>query len=137
MNNIKQKLEGCYAVDFRKSKRGCPKSIQFIVDQFVGKKWITDVEYYYSLQDNQVIVCGKTNKHHDVFYFNPLTKLLWEMGCFIHPNKHCESILGEGYIVIHIPHSNRVKEDDGLDGAEALAQIVNRIIVQIRRDKNK
>lgn len=34
MNTVKQKLEEAFKVKLRKSKRDCPKSIQYIVDQF-------------------------------------------------------------------------------------------------------
>ena len=115
MSNIMEKLESHYNVNFCRAKCCCPQSIRYIVEQFVNNKWITDVEYYCSTSDHQFVICGKTKMHHDVFYFNPLTKMLWTLGCQVHPNKHCRDILGEGCIVIHIPHvvCQRIKQAEG------------------------
>lgn len=108
------------------------KASNISLTNFVDKGWITDVEYYYSVQDRQILVCGKTNKHHDVFYQSPLTQLLFRIGCYIHPNRYCKNIVDEGYIVISLPHRCMAYADDELKGIDALAQVVNRLILDAR-----
>ena len=124
MDSIKQKLEFKYNVEFRKTKWYWTQSVQYIVEQFRNKNWMSDVQYYCSTSDNQVIVCGKTNTHHDVFYTNPLTKILWKLDCNVHPNKHCRDILGEGYVVLHIPDSRKINAlEDDFKGVDAFANV--------------
>lgn len=106
MTSIAKALGDEYKEIFRKRKSACPQIIQFIVDQFVAKGWMTDVEYYVGALTT--IVCGKTNMHHDVFYNSPLTKILFDLGCHVAPNKHCKDILGEGYIVIEVPDNTNL-----------------------------
>lgn len=118
---ILHKLSEIYDINTRREKWYCPKSIVCIVEQFIDKKWITDVEYYTAWDDKQVVICGKTDIHHDVFYQSPLTEMLWKMGCHVFPNEHCESVLGKGYIVIHLPDKRRLISAEGkAKGVEAL-----------------
>ena len=113
MVSIKRKLEDHYKVHLQKAKRCCPQTIQLIVDQFVAKGWMTDVEYYYSCEcHGTVFVVGKTNMHHDAFYNNPLGKLIFALGGNMAPNKHCEFILGLGYIVIEVGHADWLRHDE-------------------------
>ena len=62
MTSIKKKLEDHYNIYLGKSKKLCPQTIQFIVDQFVAKGWMTDVGYYYSCDCyGTVVIVGKTS----------------------------------------------------------------------------
>lgn len=107
MTSVKRKLEDHYKVHLQKAKKYCPQTIQLIVDQFVAKGWMADVEYYYSCAcHGTAFVIGKTNMHHDAFHHNPLGELIFALGGRMAPNKHCEFILGLGYIVIEVRHAN-------------------------------
>ena len=54
------------------------------------------------------VVVDKTNMHHDAFYNNPLSELIFTLCGHMAPNKHCEYILGLGYIVIEVRHAGLV-----------------------------
>lgn len=135
MDIIKSKLESVYKQGFRTVKRDVPSSIRCIIDQFVEKGWITNVRYYVSDDYEKLIVFGDTELHHDVFYTNPLTKLLWEMGCFVAPNRHCKNILGEeGHIIIKINDFRKllyIEKNTGFKkpykGIEALAAVIDEL----------
>ena len=146
MTSIKRKLEDHYKVHLCKAKRYCPQTIQLIVDQFVAKGWMTDVEYYYSCECyDTAFVVGKTNMHHDAFYNNPLGELIFALGGHMAPNKHCEFILGLGYIVIEIPHAEWLCSDErettyaGYEpkGIEAFANVFQQAIRKCHRLENK
>ena len=142
MDTIKSKLESVYNHRFKTVKRDVPSSVKCIVDQFVEKGWVTNVQYYASECGDQLIVFGETKLHHDVFYNSPLTKLLWEMHCYVAPNRHCENILGEegvNHIIIEVknfgwlsniekPHAHAKP----YKGAEALAAVVEELFDTIR-----
>ena len=135
MDIIKSKLESEYKQGFRTVKRDVPSSIRCIIDQFVEKGWITNVRYYMSDTYDKLIVFGDTKLHHDVFYNNPLTKLLFRMNCFVAPNKHCAYILGEGHIIIDVKDFRGllyVEKNTGFKkpykGVEALAAVIDELI---------
>ena len=135
MDTIKSKLESGYKQGFRTVKRDVPSSIRCIIDQFVEKGWITNVRYYVSDDYEKLIVFGDTELHHDVFYKNPLTKLLWKMNCFVAPNRHCKNILGEeGHIIIDVKDFRRLLYIEKntvfkkpYKGIEALAAVVDEL----------
>ena len=141
MDIIKSKLESEYKQGFRTTKRDVPSSVRCIIDQFVEKGWITNVRYYVSADYEKLIVFGDTELHHDVFYKNPLTKLLWEMNCFVAPNRHCKNILGEeGHIMIEVKDFRwllHIEKDTGFKkpykGVEALAAVIDELFYTIRR----
>ena len=141
MDIIKSKLEFKYKQGFRTVKRDVPSSIRCVIDQFVEKGWITNVRYYVSDDYERLIVFGDTELHHDVFYRNPLTKLLWKMNCFVAPNRHCKNILGEeGHIIIDIHDFRKllyIEKDTGFKkpykGVEALAAVVDELFTIKRR----
>ena len=146
MTSIKRKLEDHYKVHLQKAKKYCPQMIQLIVDQFVAKGWMTNVEYYYScVCHGTVFVAGKTNMHHDAFYNNPLGELIFALDGHMAPNKHCEFILGLGYIVIAIPHADWLCSDErettcaGYEpkGIEAFANIFQKTVHHCRQLENK
>ena len=146
MAGIKRKLEDHYKVHLQKAKKYCPQTIQLIVDQFVAKGWMTDVEYYYSCAcHGTAFVVGKTNMHHDAFYNNPLGELIFALGGHMAPNKHCEFILGLGYIVIEVPYADWLHSDEcettwvGYEpkGIEAFANVFQRTVCKCRRLENK
>ena len=146
MISIKRKLEDHYKVHLQKAKKYCPQTIQLIVNQFVAKGWMTDVEYYYScVYHGTVFVVGKTNMHHDAFYNNPLGQLIFALDGHMAPNKHCEFILGLGYIVIEVPHADWLCGDErettwvGYEpkGIEAFANVFQRTMRKCRRLENK
>lgn len=146
MISIKSKLEDYYKVHLQKAKKYCPQTIQLIVNQFVAKGWMTDVEYYYSCAcHGTVFVVGKTNMHHDAFYHNPLGELIFALDGHMAPNKHCEFILGLGYIVIEVPHAEWLCYDErettwvGYEpkGIEAFANIFQKTVRACRRLENK
>ena len=133
MEIIKSKLESEYKQGFRTVKKDVPSSIRCIIDQFVEKGWITNVRYYVSDDYERLIVFGDTKLHHDVFYNNPLTKLLWKMNCYVAPNRHCKNILGEeGHIIIDVKDFRKllyIEKNTGFKkpykGIEALAAVVD------------
>ena len=143
MYNIKSKLESVYKQGFRTVKRDVPSSIRCIIDQFVEKGWITNVQYYVSDDYEKLIVFGDTELHHDVFYRNPLTKLLWKMHCFVAPNMHCKNILGEegvNHIMIKVEEFRWllcIEKMHGREkpykGVEALAAVIEELFYTIRR----
>lgn len=146
MTSIKRKLEDHYKDHLQKAKRYCPQTIQLIVDQFVAKGWMTDVEYYYScVGHGTAFVVGKTNMHHDAFYNSPLGQLIFALGGHMAPNKHCESILGLGYIVIEIPHAEWLYSDEHETacvsyepkGIEAVANIFQKTLRRCHQLENK
>lgn len=146
MTSIKRKLEDHYKDHLQKAKRYCPQTIQHIVNQFVAKGWMTDVEYYYSCECyGTAFVVGKTNMHHDAFYNNTLGQLIFALGGHMAPNKHCESILGLGYIVIKIPHAKWLCDAErettcaGYEpkGIEAVANIFQKTVRRFRQLENK
>lgn len=61
------------------------------------------------------------------------------------PNKHCEFILGLGYIVIEVPHAEWLSSDErettcaGYEpkGIEAFANMVQKTVRECRRLENK
>lgn len=53
----------------------------------------------------QHFVVDKTNMNHDAFYNKPLSELIFTLCGHMAPNKHCEFILGLGYIVIEVQHA--------------------------------
>ena len=58
---------------------------------------MTNVEYYYACACHGItFVVDKTNMHHDAFYNNPLSELIFTLCGHMAPNKHCEFILGLG-----------------------------------------
>lgn len=131
MDVIKSKLESEYKQGFRTVKRDVPSSIRCIVDQFVEKGWVTNVRYYMSDNYDKLIVFGDTELHHDVFYNNPLTKLLFKMNCRVAPNRHCECIFGEGHIMIDVKDFRgllHIEKNTGFKkpykGIEALAAVI-------------
>ena len=135
MDIIKSKLESEYKQGFKTVKKDVPSSIRCIIDQFVEKGWITNVRYYMSDNYDKLIVFGDTKLHHDVFYNNPLTKLLFRMNCFVAPNKHCAHILGEGHIIIDVKDFRGllyVEKNTGFKkpykGVEALAAVIDELI---------
>lgn len=142
MTSIKKKLEDHYNINLHKAKKYCPQTIQLVVDQFVAKGWMTDVEYYYSCTcDGTALIVGKTSMHHDAFYSSPLGQLIYALGGSMAPNKHCEFILGLGYIVIEMPHSDwlcsyeRDTTHAGYEpkGVEAVANIFQQAVRRCRR----
>lgn len=141
MDIVKAKLESEYKQGFRTAKRDVPSSIRCIIDQFVEKGWITNVRYYVSDDYEKLIVIGDTELHHDVFYNNPLTQLLFRMNCFVSPNRHCKNILGEeGHIIIDVKDFRRllyIEKNTGFKksykGIEALAAVVYELICMIER----
>ena len=146
MASIKRKLEDHYKVHLQKAKKYCPQTIQLIVNQFVAKGWMTDVEYYYSCEcHGTVFVVGKTNMHHDAFYNNPLGELIFALDGHMAPNKHCEFILGLGYIVIEVQHAEWICSDErettwaGYEpkGIEAVANMFQKTVRECRRLENK
>ena len=99
MTGIKKKLEDHYKIYLCKAKKLCPQTIQFIVDQFVAKGWMTDVEYYYSCDCNETaFIVGKTSMHHDAFYSSPLGQLIFALGGRMAPNEHCKSKIGRAHV---------------------------------------
>lgn len=132
MDTTKSKLESEYKQGFRAVKRDIPSSIRCIVDQFVEKGWITNVQYYMSDNYDKLIVSGDTKLHHDVFYNNPLTKLLFRLNCLVAPNRHCASIFGEeGHIIIDVKDFRGllcIEKNTGFKkqykGIEALAAVI-------------
>lgn len=146
MPSIKRKLEDHYNVDLHKAKKYCPQTIRLIIDQFVAKGWMTDVEYYYSCADHgTAFVVGKTNIHHDAFYNNPLGKLIFALGGHMAPNKRCEFILGLGYIVIKVQHADWLCNYeckttlDGYEpkGIEAFANMFQQTVIRYHQLKNE
>lgn len=146
MASIKKKLEDHYKIDLHKAKKYCPQTIQLIVDQFVTKGWMNDVEYYYSCACyGTVFVVGKTNMHHDAFYHNPLGELIFALGGHMAPNKHCEFILGLGYIVIEVQHADWLRSDEcettlaGYEpkGIEAFANVFQQTMRKCHQLENK
>lgn len=146
MVNIKRKLEDHYKVHLQKAKKYCPQTIQLIVDRFVDKGWMTNVEYYYSCAcHGTAFVVGKTNMHHDAFYHNPLGELIFALGGHMAPNRHCEFILGLGYIVIEVPHADWLCSDEckttcaGYEpkGIEAFANIFQQTVRKCHQLENK
>lgn len=141
MDIIKSKLESKYKQGFRAVKRDVPSSIRCIIDQFVEKGWITNVRYYVSDDYEKLIVFGDTELHHDVFYRNPLTKLLWKMNCHVMPNRHCVCIFGEeGHIIIDVQNFRWllcIEKDTGFKkpykGVEALAAVVDELFYEIKK----
>ena len=143
MDNIKSTLESVYNHRFKAVKRRVPQSIKCIVDQFVKKGWITNVQYYASECGDQLVIFGETKLHHDVFYMNPLTQLLWEMGCFVAPNRHCKNMLGEegvNHIIIEVKDirwllgiEKKYEYIKSYEGVEALAAVVKELFNTIRR----
>lgn len=135
MDTIKSKLESEYKQGFKTVKRDIPSSIQCIIDQFVEKGWITNVQYYMSDDYDKLIVSGDTKLHHDVFYNNPLTKLLFKMNCHVMPNRHCVGIFGEeGHIIIDVNDFRGllyIEKDTSFrkpySGIEALAVVVDEL----------
>ena len=136
MDTIKSKLESAYKQGFRTKKRGVPSSIRCIIDRFVEKGWITNVRYYISDDYEKLIVFGDTKLHHDVFYNDPLTKLLFKMDCYVAPNRHCKNILGEeGHIIIDVKYFRGllcIEKNAGFlkkpyKGIEALAAVVDEL----------
>lgn len=139
MDTIKSKLESVYNHGFRTTKREVPSSVKCVIDQFVENGWITNVQYYVSESWDQLIVFGETKLHHDVFYNNPLTKLLWKMRCFVAPNRHCANILGaEGVnrIIIDVKDFRRLlciekggcRHAKSYKSVEALAAVVEELL---------
>lgn len=131
MDTIKSKLESEYKQGFRTVRRYVPSSIRCIIDQFVEKGWITNVRYYMSDDYEKLIVFGDTELRHDVFYNNPLTRLLFKMNCLVSPNRHCASTFGEGHIIINVNDFRRllyIEKNTGCKkpykGIEALAAVV-------------
>ena len=63
------------------------------------------------------------------------------MNCFVSPNRHCKSILGEeGHIIITVKDLRRllyIEKNTGFKkpykGIEALAAVVNELICEIKR----
>ena len=146
MASIKNKLEDHYKISLHKAKKYCPQTIQLIVDQFVAKGWMTDVEYYYScVCHGTAFVVGKTSMHHDAFYNNPLGQLIFELGGHMAPNKHCEFILGLGYIVIEVQHADWLRDYEcettiaGYEpkGIEAFANMFQQAVRKCCQLKNK
>lgn len=146
MTSIKRKLEDHYKVHLQKAKKYCPQTIQLIVDQFVAKGWMTNVEYYYSCAcQGTVFVVGKTNMHHDAFYHNPLGELIFALDGHMAPNRHCEFILGLGYIVIEVQHADWLRSDEcetiyasyEPKGIEAFANIFQKTVREYHRLENK
>ena len=140
MDTIKSKLESEYKQGFRTIKRDVPSSIRCIIDQFVEKGWITNVRYYVSDDYEKLVVFGDTELHHDAFYTNPLTKLLFKMHCFVSPNRHCASMFGEGHIIIDVKDFRGllyIEKNTGFrkpyKGIEALAAVVDELFCEIKR----
>lgn len=140
MDIIKSKLESEYKQGFRTVKRVVPSSIRRIIDQFVEKGWITNVRYYMSDDYEKLVVFGDTELHHDVFYNNPLTKLLFRMNCHVAPNRHCANIFGEGHIIITVKDLRKLLYIEKntvfkkpYKGIEALAAVVDELICEIKR----
>ena len=140
MDIIKSKLESGYKQGFRTVKRNVPSSVRCIIDQFVEKGWITNVRYYVSDDYEKLVVFGDTELHHDVFYNNPLTKLLFKMNCFVAPNRHCKNTLGEeGHIIIDVKDFRWllcIEKNTGFKkpykGIEALAAVVDELFTTKR-----
>ena len=140
MDIIKSKLESEYKQGFRAVKQDVPSSIRCIIDQFVEKGWITNVRYYMSDDYEKLIVFGDTELHHDVFYNNPLTKLLFKINCFVSPNRHCASMLGEGHIMIDVKDFRKllyIEKNTGCKkpykGIEALSAVVGELFCTIKK----
>lgn len=140
MDIIKSKLESAYKQGFRTVKRYVPSSIRCIIDQFVEKGWITNVRYYMSDDCEKLLVFGDTKLHHDVFYNNPLTRLLFKMNCSVAPNRHCAAILGEGHIIIDVKDLRKLLYIEKntvfkkpYKGIEALVAVVDELICEIKR----
>ena len=107
---------------------------------------MNDVEYYYSCAcHGTVFVVGKTNMHHDAFYHNPLGELIFALNGHIEPNRHCEFILGLGYIVIEVQHTDWLRSDEcettlaGYEpkGIEAFANVFQQTVRKCRELENK
>lgn len=140
MDTIKSKLESEYKQGFKTAKRDIPSSIRCIIDQFVEKGWVTNVRYYRSDDCEKLVVLGDTELHHDTFYTNPLTRLLFKMNCHVLANRHCASMFGEGHIMIDVKDFRSllyIEENTGCKnpykGLEALAAVVDELFWAKRR----
>lgn len=92
-----------------------------------------------------LFVVSKTNMHHDAFYHNPLGRLIFKLDGHMAPNKHCEFILGLGYIVIELQHADWLRSDvrettcAGYEpkGIEAFANVFQQTVLKCHQLENK